>query len=168
MYKALVRFRTRLTLRRLSNGELDKALTVFGPSSVFCFYGNHALGGELRGPAGARAFFERTFRLFPGITIEPVRIAVNGWPWSTLLCTRFRIRARLADGSDYRNEGMQYARLRWGKVVEDRLFEDTQALVDALAIVARLGNDEATAAPLGPRPTDSAGIAQVSVQEPAF
>ena len=54
---------------------------------------------------------------------------------------------------------MQYLRLRMGKVVEDRLFEDTAALVDVLAVLARLGNEEATAPPLGPLPAEGAGIA---------
>jgi ketosteroid isomerase-like protein len=158
MYKAIVRLLARRTFARLSRGELDRFLPLFTASSVFCFHGDHTLGGELRDPDAVRALFERIFRLFPGIGIEPVAIAVNGWPWNTLVATRFIVRADLADGSQYRNEGMQYLRLRFGKIVEDRLYEDTKALVDALALLTRLGNDEATAPPLGPLPNDSAGI----------
>jgi ketosteroid isomerase-like protein len=115
-----------------------------------------------------RALFERIFRLFPGISIEPVAIAVNSWPWNTLVATRFTVRADLPDGSRYRNEGMQYLRLRFGKIVEDRLYEDTKALVDALAVLARLGNEEATAAPLGPLPADTAGISRGASLERAL
>jgi len=158
MYKTLVRSKVRRTFAQISSGNYDKVLKAFGTSSVFCFYGDHALGGDLRGTDGVRAWFERVYRLLPGMTIEPVRIAVNGWPWNTLLATRFSVRAQLPDGSEYRNEGMQYARLRWRKVIEDCLFEDTQVLVDALARVATLGHEEATAAPLGPLPPDTAGI----------
>ena len=159
MYKAIVRLLARRTLARLSNGELDRFLLLFNESSVFCFHGDHALGGEVRGREAVRALFERVFRLFPSVRIEPIAIAVNGWPWNSLVATRFTVRAELPDGSEYRNEGMQYLRLRMGKVVEDRLFEDTAALVDVLAVLARLGNEEATAPPLGPLPAEGAGIA---------
>jgi ketosteroid isomerase-like protein len=162
MYKAIVRLLARRTFARLSRGELDRFLPLFTASSVFCFHGDHALGGELRGSDAVRALFERIFRLFPGIRIEPVAIAVNGWPWNTLVATRFTVRADLPDGSQYRNEGMQYLRLRFGKIVEDRLYEDTKALVDALAVLARLGNEEATAPPLGPLPADIASIIPAS------
>jgi deazaflavin-dependent oxidoreductase (nitroreductase family) len=43
---------------------------------------------------------------------------------------------------------MQFLRLRWGRVVEDRLYEDTQRLVEALAYLAERGNGEAGAPPL--------------------
>jgi ketosteroid isomerase-like protein len=158
MYKLIVRAIARRTFRRLSRGDLDGFMAVFGPSSFFCFHGDHALGGELRGAEAVRAVFERTLRLFPGITVEPVRIAVNGWPWNTLLATRFVVSAELPDGSRYRNDGMQYARLHWGTVVEDRLYEDTRVLADALDLLARLGNEEAAAPPLGPLPTDGPGL----------
>src|SRR5436305_2111474 len=155
MYKAIVRFKVRQTLGRFSRGELDQAMGVFGPDSVFSFYGNHALGGELHGDEEIRRFFDRAYRLFPGTTIEPVAVVVSGWPWNTVLATRFHVRATLPDGSEYRNEGMQYARLRWGRIVEDRLFEDTQTLVETLTAVAALGNDEATAPPLAALPSDT-------------
>src|SRR3954466_12886315 len=102
MYKAIVRLLARRTFARLSRGELDRFLPLFTPSSVFCFHGDHALGGELRGDEAVQALFERIFRLFPGIRIEPIAIAVNGWPWNTLVATRFTVRADLPDGSRYR------------------------------------------------------------------
>jgi hypothetical protein len=39
--------------------------------------------------------------------------------------------------------------LRWGRVVEDRLYEDTQAVVSALEVIAVGGNAEAAVPPLG-------------------
>src|SRR5438270_6322343 len=142
MYKAIVRLLARRTLARLSNGELDRFLMLFNESSVFCFYGDHALGGEVRGREAVRALFERVFRLFPSVRIEPIAIAVNGWPWNSLVATRFTVRAKLPDGSAYRNAAMQYLRLRLGKVVEDRPYEDTAALADDRAVLARLRNED--------------------------
>ena len=67
-------------------------------------------------------------RRFPGIRIEPREVVVNGWPWNTVIATHLLISAPLPDGRQYRNEGMQLLRLRWGRVVEDLIFEDTLKL----------------------------------------
>jgi hypothetical protein len=52
-----------------------------------------------------------------------------------LVATRFLVSATLPDGGPYANEGMQFMRLRWGRVIEDRLYEDTQALGQAMDVV---------------------------------
>lgn len=40
--------------------------------------------------------------------------------------------ATLADGSEYRNEGVQWVTLRWGRMVDDYVLEETARLADAL------------------------------------
>lgn len=149
MYHAVVRLIARRTFQDLSSGRIDRFMSRFDPQAVFCFAGQHALGGEVRGSAAIRAVFERMHRLLPGFEVEPVSMIVTGWPWKTLMGTRLVVRAQLPDGSAYRNAGMQYLHLRWGKVVEDRLYEDTAALDRALQVLADHGVDEALAEPLG-------------------
>lgn len=83
-----------------------------------------------------------------GVRFEPTEIVVAGGPWNTVVTTRLRITATLPGGSDYANEGVQFLRLRWGKVVEDHIYEDTQKIARALEHLAQTGLDEATAAPL--------------------
>ena len=70
--------------------------------------------------------------LFPDLAIEPEAIVVNGPPWSITVATRFRVTATLADGEPYFNRGMQYLRLRGPRVLEDRLYEDTEILRAAI------------------------------------
>ncbi len=65
---------------------------------------------------------------------------VQGWPWNTLVATQLSVAAPRADGSVYRNEVMQFLRLRWGRVVEDHLCEDTYKLVGELQ--ERLSREE--------------------------
>jgi ketosteroid isomerase-like protein len=137
MYHAIVRSFARKTFRRLNEGDLDRFLTVFGPDSTFCFLGDHELGGERRGLEEIRPLFEHMLVRFPDLRIEPITMIVRGWPWNTLMATRFRVLAHLPDGTPYRNEGMQFLRLRWGKVVEDRLYEDTAVLANALQLASR-------------------------------
>lgn len=145
MYRLIVRHVVRRAFRRIRPETIDGVLGAFTDESLFTFYGNHALGGR----DAVRDFFDRTFRLFPDIRLEPMTVVASGPPWDTVAATRFELRATLPDGATYRNEGMQFLRLRWGRVVEDRLYEDTQRLVRALDHLAELGHEEAHAPPLG-------------------
>jgi ketosteroid isomerase-like protein len=136
MYRAVVRLQVRRAFRHLSAGRLDPFLAVFTADSIVRFAGDHDLGGEAHGVEAVRSLFERLLRLFPGLQVEPLAVVVNGMPWRTTVASRLRVRAELPDGSAYGNEGMQYLVLRWGKVVEDRIYEDTVALERALGVIA--------------------------------
>ena len=145
MYRMIVRRRVRSAFRHLSAGDFAYVLRMFGPRSVFCIPGDHPLGGELRGHDAVQEYFGRVNRLFPDLRFESLAVVVSGWPWDTLVGTRLAISATLPDGRLYTNEGMQFLRLRWGKVVEDRIYEDTLALAAALDVIAVHGNKEAAA-----------------------
>ena len=143
MYRLIVKLRLRKSFRRLSRRDYEPIVKLFGPSSRLLFSGDHALGGERRGADGARQWFGEVYRLFPDLRLEPQAVIVNGWPWNTVAATRFTVSAGGVDGSPYRNEGMQFLRLRWGRVVEDLLFEDTLKLE---AELRRRAGQEVTAA----------------------
>ena len=128
MYKLIVKQIVRRAFARLSQGDYEAVVRQFGPDSRFQFSGEHELGGERVGQDAAREWFRHMLRLFPGIRIEPRDVVVNGWPWKTVVATHLDISATLPDGRPYRNEGMQLLRLRWGRVVEDLIFEDTLKL----------------------------------------
>jgi ketosteroid isomerase-like protein len=128
MYKLIVKRIVRRAFARLSEGDYEPVVRQFGPQSRFLFAGDHALGGERRGQDAVRDWFRQMLGLFPGIRIEPQDVVVNGWPWNTVVATHLSISATLPDGRPYRNEGMQLLRLRFGRVVEDLIFEDTLKL----------------------------------------
>jgi ketosteroid isomerase-like protein len=72
---------------------------------------------------------------------------MNGLPWNTKIAVRFGVDATLPDGSAYHNEGMQYLRIVWGRIIEDRLYEDTDLLRRALLTIesrAALQPDKST------------------------
>jgi ketosteroid isomerase-like protein len=146
MYKFIVRQIVRRTFARLSAGDYEAVVKQFGPRSRFLFSGDHALGGQRHGQEAVRKWFQEMLRSFPGIRIEPQHVVVNGWPWRTTVATHLAISATLADGRPYRNEGMQLLRLRWGRVVEDLIFEDTLKLDAELRRM-----QEAHAEPVGAR-----------------
>jgi ketosteroid isomerase-like protein len=145
MYRMIVRRQVRGAFRSLSRGDAESVLGRFAPSIRFFFSGTHVMGGEREGVEAVRQWFQLVFALFPGIQIEPRTVVVNGWPWNTVVATHFTVRATLRDGRAYRNEGMQLLRLRWGRIVEDRLYEDTQLLDAELNQMADQGVREAVA-----------------------
>ena len=152
MFFFVYHFVVRTLLKRgfadLSAGKLDSVVRRFHRDATFRFSGDHALGGELHGREQIGAWFARLRRLFPDLTLTPLQIVAAGGPWLTTVATRFRVDATLPGGAAYTNEGMQYVRLRWAAIVEDRLYEDTERLCAALATIADEGVSEALAAPL--------------------
>lgn len=129
----MVRRAARATYRALSRGDYEQVVRSFSPDALLTFPGNHALGGTYEGREAIRGWFERLYATFPDLRLDPDTILVNGYPWDTVVATRFRATATAPGGRPYVNEGMQFLRLRWGRVVEDALYEDTQLLAATLA-----------------------------------
>jgi ketosteroid isomerase-like protein len=138
MYATIVKRIIRRGFEDLSRGDFEATLRRFDPEARLLFSGEHELGGEQHGVAAIRAWFIRLFALFPGIHWEIRRVLVDGWPWDTWISTRFVVRAQV-NGEPYENEGVQLVRLRWGRVIEDDIWEDTAKLVAALTVLARSG-----------------------------
>ena len=137
LYHLIVRAIVRRAYADLSAGKTEGVARQFREDAVFRFSGTHALGGELRGRKAIGEWFACLQRLFPGLKLTPLDIVVNGAPWATTVATRFRVDAMLPGNEPYENEGMQFIRLCWGSIVEDRLYEDTALLREALERIAQ-------------------------------
>ncbi len=87
---------------------------------------------DLHGPAEFERWFERLFTLLPGLRLSLTDLVVSGWPWNTTVVARLAVTATLADGSSYTNEAVQWIRLRWGRITDDYVLEDTARLAAAL------------------------------------
>ncbi len=147
MYKRIVEHKTRAGYALLNRGRFAELVQQFDPHVRFTFAGDHALAVHASGRDEALAWFERVGRLMPGLTLTPSVIVVQGPPWDTRVATRFTVEATLDGGQRYANAGMQLIRLRWGKVVEDHLHEDTQAVAHALEHLSARGHAEASELP---------------------
>ena len=104
MYHWIVKQKVRRGFRQLSAGDSEAVLRQFAADAVFSFSGRHSLSGAQRGPAPVRLWFERLYRLFPGISFEVLDVLSTGWPWNTVAATHFSVHVRLRDG---RPEGFQ-------------------------------------------------------------
>jgi ketosteroid isomerase-like protein len=136
MYHRVVKTNLRKTFAAVSRGDGKTVMRAFAPDATLFFAGDHPLGGTFQGRPSIRGWFERLFATFPDLHLEPVKIVVEGFPWDTSVATRFTVTATLPTGETYTNEGMQLLRIQWGRVVEERLYEDTQVLSKALDTVA--------------------------------
>ena len=148
MYYRIVRQTLEQGFARFNQGDPDGILSKFAPTAHFRFFGTHAMGANLSNPQAIRQWFERILRLFPGIQITPTDLKISGMPWDTLVVAQLAIRATLSDGRPYENVAMQMLRLRWGKVIEDFVYEDTYILVNELENMAQHGVSEAAAQPI--------------------
>ncbi|PSL52170.1 ketosteroid isomerase-like protein [Saccharothrix carnea] len=132
MYHAIVRAKVRRLWERVGAGDHLAAVELAAADVRFKFVGEPPLGAEFTG----RDRFEQWFRLMreslPGLRITLTDVVVRGWPWRTTVVTRLTMAATLADGSEYRNEGVQWVTLRWGRMVDDYILEDTARLAEAL------------------------------------
>ena len=148
MYHTIVKRLVRNGYRQISNADFDSLLKMFDPNIHFTFSGQHAMAGDFHRRDTVRKWFERVHRFFPGLTIEAQRIVVSGMPWNTQVAVQFKVRDTLPDGHTYTNQGTQFMRIVWGKVVEDHLIEDTQVLHETLRCLSEQGVSEAMQTPL--------------------
>ena len=148
MYHFIVRKIIIQGFRDLSEGNYEAVLKRFSPDVHFVFEGEHAMGSELHDLNAVRQWFQRVSRLFPGLQFKVKQVIVSGWPWDTTIATRLQVEAKLKNGELYQNSLAQFVRLRWGRVVDDYLLENTQKLVATLNGLAKQGMDEAVALPI--------------------
>jgi ketosteroid isomerase-like protein len=123
----------RRNFERLNRREVEPVLGRFTPDAHFRFRGDHPLGADLRGPDAIRAWFARAFDLLPDLCFGVDDVTVAGAPWRLRVVTRYTARGTGRDGRPFSYEGVQFLRVRWGRVAEDLLYPDTQAIAAALA-----------------------------------
>jgi uncharacterized protein (TIGR02246 family) len=125
MYKAMIRRMVRKNVRALQEGDPGPILSGFAEDGVLVFPGQSSWSGEYRGKAAIEAFLRRF--LDAGLRGEIHEIIVNGPPWRTTVGILFTDRARDAGGTEvYANRAMFLVRARWGKVLSQEDFLDTQ------------------------------------------
>ncbi|MGH3675616.1 MAG: nuclear transport factor 2 family protein [Mycobacterium sp.] len=127
IYGWLVRKQAPGLWERLSDQRIDEL--PLADDVHFVFLGDHPLAADLHGADKLRAWLRELFRRFPRLRFEVEDLIVEGGPWSTRLATRY---VATQDGQVvYR--GTAFQRVVWGKLAEERILPDTQALAAALA-----------------------------------
>ena len=100
-------------------------IRFYADDATLRFPGENSWGPVYRGKDEIRGFLERFLRM--GLRGESLEIAVAGPPWDTTVFVRFDDRATAPDGTVvYENRAVIVLKGRWGKVVSEEVFEDTE------------------------------------------
>ena len=143
----ITRAHYRRGLRALEAGDLDALLSQFHPTATMTFAGDTPLGADrLQGPE-LRAWFERFCRLLPDRRFEIQRLQISGPPWRTRLSAHVLIRSTV-NGEPYVNQFAHFLVIRWSRVTDDLVLEDTQRWERACRRLVAAGVAEAAAEPL--------------------
>ena len=147
MYRAIVASRIRRAWRHVDQGDYAYVIDQLAPQFVHRFAGDHTLAGTRHRPEAVRAWYQRLYRLLPGIRFEVTDILVGGWPWRTRAVALVKVHATIAN-DPYENDLAQVIDLRWGRITGLSMHEDTQKLAGALARLHAAGVPEAAAPPI--------------------
>ena len=148
------RIAARTYLRGLAaaeRGDFDQVLRQFRPGCELVSISRTALGARLSGKADLLRWFERFRRLLPDPLFDVQRLVIEGPVWNQRLAAHVIIRSRVA-GEPYENQFAQFLTLRWGKVGEDLILEDTATWEAASRRLAAAGDIEAAGPPLTAQP----------------
>ena len=145
--RSITRHQYRRGLDALERSDLDALLAQFHPAATMSFVGDTPLGADSASGESLRAWFERFVRLLPDRRFEIRRFAVIGPPWNQRVSAHVVIRSTIA-GEPYENQFAHFLTLRWARVVDDLVLEDTQRWERACRRLVAAGVDEAGAGPL--------------------
>ena len=124
-YAGAVRAILRRNAAALFAGDPKPLLRMYAPDATMVFPGVHSWGRTYRGRDEIEAFLRRFHA--SGLRGELGAIFVEGPPWATRIAIEFDDHACDAHGTKvYENRALIVLRTRWGRVVHEELFEDTQ------------------------------------------
>jgi ketosteroid isomerase-like protein len=128
MIRRLVRALVRSSFSSIERGEIDGAMAPFAEDFRFTFPGRHSFAAQGMGKPEFRHWLNRLASLHPKFQVGEV--FVQGPPWDQRIVFRLSDEIRAPDGFLYRNELVEYARARWGRIKSLDVFLDTQAVAE--------------------------------------
>jgi ketosteroid isomerase-like protein len=125
-YPAAVRAVLRRNVTALMAGDPGPLLAMYAPDAVLHFPGEHSWGPVYDGRAAIEGFLRRFLDV--GLRGEVTDVYVAGPPWATRIAVRFDDQAHDASTGErlYENRAVIVLRTRFGRVVHEEVFEDTQ------------------------------------------
>lgn len=129
LYRPLYAWAVRTLLQRNASaflaGDPGPLLKMYADDAVLEFPGESTWGPEYRGKAEIEGFLRRF--LASGLTGSIGQVWVSGPPWATRIAAEFDDWAHDEHGTKvYENRSVLVLQTRFGKVVRERVYEDTQ------------------------------------------
>ncbi len=125
-YGGAVRALLRRNVARLMDGDPAPLLAMYHRDAVLTFPGEHSWGRTHRGRDEVAAFLRRFLDV--GLRGELGTIFLDGPPWAMRIAVEFDDHAHdPATGERiYENRAVIVLHTRWGRVVREEVYEDTQ------------------------------------------
>jgi ketosteroid isomerase-like protein len=121
-------------MARTRAGDIRPTLALDAPDMSFVFPGSNSWSGTYHTRGAHRRWLERLVRV--GVKTDVDEVVAGGFPWNMTACIRGRSWRDTPKGERvYDNRYVIWAKLRWGRVKEYEVYEDTekaQALDDYL------------------------------------
>lgn len=121
-------------MARTRAGDIRPTLALDAPDVRFVFPGSNSWSGTYESRDAHRRWLERLVRV--GVMTDVDEVVAGGFPWSMTACIRGRSWHDTPAGERiYDNRFVIWAKLRWGRLKEYEVYEDTekaQALDDYL------------------------------------
>lgn len=112
-------------MARTRAGDIRPTLLLDAPDMSFVFPGSNSWSGVYRGREEHRRWLERLVRV--GVKTDVDEVVAGGFPWNMTACIRGRSWRDTAAGERvYENRYVIWAKLRWGRVKEYEVYEDTE------------------------------------------
>jgi ketosteroid isomerase-like protein len=116
---------TEYLMARLRAGDPGPTNRLDAPDVTLTFPGQNSWSGQFRGKDEVRRWRQRL--VAAGIQIFPDEVVAVGPPWHTRLLIRGHDHAFDDSGATvYDNRYVIWARLRWGRLKEYEVYEDTE------------------------------------------
>ena len=106
-------------------GDLEPTLAMDAEDVEFHFPGESSFAPGAKGKEELRTWLERFVAI--GLQIHPDETILKGFPWRQTICVRGHIHLdRPGDGRVYDNRYVIWGQIRWGKLREYEVYEDTE------------------------------------------
>jgi|SRR5579872_2061412 len=145
MYHYIIKSKARTSIQLLNDHRYAELVNGMALNVRHSFSGDHSLGGIRNDQAAVKEWLERLGRLMPNLKLTVTKIHVEGWPNNTLVILQWTAVATLENGEPYENKGVHFITLKWGTAVELNVYEDSQAVANALEKQHQSGMKEAKA-----------------------
>ena len=129
LYARAFELMLRRNVRLLMDGDVDALAGFYADDAELVFPGDNSWGPVYRGMDEIRAFLERFLRV--GLRGDVREVVIKGPPWATIVLVHFTDHARGPDGAlVYENDALVRLEVRWGKIVRERVYEDTEKVAE--------------------------------------
>ena len=124
-YARLVERHTRRVYAHFNARNAEPAIKRFAEDAHLIFRGTSSLAADLHGKSEIAAWLRNLMKL--GLRWEIHDVVIHGPPSNTRLVTRYTVHVDQSRRVPLAYQGVQYARLVWGRVQLDDILPDTEA-----------------------------------------